>query len=76
MGAQNSATILIGLDDQRMVRRLTVRWPSGTVTRAEDLPAGTLVTMRERADAAGVDKTFRTEPYERSPGARTAARFG
>jgi hypothetical protein len=60
--AQHSATMLIGIGAQPAVKRLTVRWPSGRTTVAENVPEGTLLTVSEATDAPG-GKSVTRQPY-------------
>lgn len=55
LGAQNSATMLIGIDVANRVDRLEVRWPSGRIQHISDIQAGTLLTVHENPDEAGTD---------------------
>ncbi len=61
MAAQNSATLLIGLGASDAAKKVVVRWPSGTVTEAESVAAGTLLTAYEVANDAG--KLFERSEY-------------
>ena len=56
--AQNSGTMLLGLGAHEEIEKLTVRWPSGRMTTLEGVPTGSLVTVREGAEAS-------IEPYLR-----------
>jgi enediyne biosynthesis protein E4 len=40
--------VLLGLGEESAVKRLTIRWPSGTVQTVENLPAGKYVTIDEK----------------------------
>jgi hypothetical protein len=45
--AQISDTMIIGLGEHRTAKKLTVTWPSGTISVAQDIPVGTLLTIFE-----------------------------
>ncbi len=47
LAAQNSATLVIGLGAASRAERVLVRWPSGNESEIEDVPAGTLLRIRE-----------------------------
>lgn len=59
---QNSATMLVGIGSARRVKSVTVRWPSGIRQRTSDVPAGTLLTVREDPSAGS---PFSSEHYLR-----------
>ena len=40
--------VIFGLGDEGSVKRLTIRWPSGTVQTLQNLPAGKYVTIVEK----------------------------
>lgn len=47
LGAQNSATLMIGLGKHPAADSLTVRWPSGKSHKVDNVAAGTLLTAYE-----------------------------
>lgn len=59
--AQNSATMLIGIDNATSVAKLTVDWPSGKSQSIEDVKEGMLLTAfenpAESKDQSGFDTT-------------------
>ncbi len=61
MAAQNSATLLIGVGASDAAEKVVVRWPSGTVTEADSVAAGTLLTAHEVVNDAG--KLFERSAY-------------
>ncbi len=61
--AQNSDTMIIGLGEHRAAKKLTVKWPSGTISVAQDIPAGTLLTIFEDAAQSPDRSGFVTERY-------------
>ena len=50
LGAQNSATLHIGIGQAEQVQGLRILWPSGRETEIPAVPAGRLVTVRERSE--------------------------
>lgn len=72
--AQNSATLLIGIGSAACADEVSVRWSSGKITTAGNVPAGSLVTVRE-APAEGVEAFSISEltPAVRRFGAAAAA---
>ena len=57
---QNSSTMLIGLEEAKLVDRLSVTWPSGVKQTFADVPAGKLATLQERPLSGGQS----TEPSQ------------
>ncbi|MFP6864576.1 MAG: ASPIC/UnbV domain-containing protein [Roseibacillus sp.] len=57
---QNSTTMLIGIGEAQSVKSVTVRWPSGVQQTAESVSPGTLLTVRENAEAGSA---FSRTPY-------------
>lgn len=47
LSAQNSTTVLVGLGQVEQIDKLSVRWPSGKLSEATDLPVGKLLTLWE-----------------------------
>lgn len=58
LGAQNSATLFLGIGALDQVEGVQVLWPSGRITDIPSVPAGTLIEVRERADS-GAEFVFR-----------------
>lgn len=50
LGAQNSATMYIGIGNLDRIPGIQVLWPSGRVTDVPSMPAGSLAFVRERAE--------------------------
>ena len=82
LAAQNSRTTLFGLGAATAVDVVRVRWPSGRLQEATDVPAGSLVTLFEDASESPDGSGFSVEPYVRAmrpptPDVRTeeSARF-
>ena len=65
--AQNSATMIIGLGEYERADAVRVRWPSGRIQTAENLAAGSLITVYERIGQSPANKAFVTTPYSASP---------
>jgi thiol-disulfide isomerase/thioredoxin len=63
LGAQNSATMLIGIGARRSAPSVTVRWPSGVVLETGDVPAGTLLTVYEEAAQSPTGEHFLAKTY-------------
>lgn len=61
--AQNSDTLIVGLNDAERVDRLQVLWPSGKTTSIENIEVDQLVTARETPDSEG--RAFVISPYPR-----------
>ena len=57
---QNSTTMLIGIGEAQSVKSVTVRWPSGVQQTVESVSPGTLLTVRENAEAGSA---FSRTPY-------------
>ncbi len=67
---QNSATLLIGIGTAAEAGEVSVRWPSGKITTAGQVPAGALVTLREApADGAPAFSISELAPAVRRAGA-------
>ena len=62
-GAQNSATLIVGIGERDAVDSLTVRWPSGVVQEMRDVPANQLVTLYEDPAHSPLGTPFALEPY-------------
>lgn len=67
MGAQNSATLLVGIGDRNATGRLTVRWPSGVVQELPSAPAGSLVTVYENPADSPTGAPFVVHRYGTRP---------
>ena len=67
MGAQNSATLLVGIGDRKATGRLTVRWPSGVVQELPSVPAGSLVTVHENPADSPAGTPFVVHRYGTRP---------
>jgi len=61
--AQNSPIMRIGLGDMSRAASLEVRWPSGKVQIATDVPAKTLVTVYENEGHSPTGEAFVIAPY-------------
>jgi hypothetical protein len=61
--AQNSPVMRIGLGNRSKVASLEVRWPSGKVQNATDVPARTLVTVYENEVHSPTGEAFVFSPY-------------
>jgi hypothetical protein len=66
LAAQNSATMIIGLGEQRRANSIVVRWPSGKVQEIHDVPTGTLVTVYENPAHSPNGSAFLIQPYKAS----------
>ena len=62
-GAQNSATMILGMGDRDDIPSLTVRWPSGASASTEQVPAGTLLTVFENPADSPNGRAFVREVY-------------
>jgi hypothetical protein len=58
--------LLFGIGQDTEVRRLTIRWPSGRITRAERLAAGASYTFTEPRDQDG-EQVRQSSPRTKSP---------
>jgi hypothetical protein len=67
LGGQNSATMLIGLGAHAAAAKVTVRFPSGRVQTAVDVPEGALLTVYEDPAQAPDGAAFGRERYRRPP---------
>ena len=63
-GAQNSATMIVGIGDAKEAKTLKVRWPSGKSYSIDNVPAKALVTAFELQDDAGNESNFSVSSYE------------
>ena len=63
LGAQNSATIRVGIGDAERAERLEIRWPSGKSYDTTAVAAGTLVTAYEDPSASPTGAPFVLTPY-------------
>ncbi len=63
LGAQNSATLHVGIGNADEVTRLEVRWPSGHRSDTTAVAAGTLVTAYEDPSASPTGAPFVLTPY-------------
>lgn len=61
--AQNSRTVLVGIGDAGQVARVQIRWPSGRTSVAQDVPAGTLLTLWENAGETPDGRGEQRESY-------------
>jgi hypothetical protein len=64
LGAQNSATMLVGIGQRDAAKSLKVRWPSGKVQEIGKVPANTLVTVYENPAHSPTGTAFATRPYK------------
>lgn len=62
-GAQNSATMLIGIGGRARAEFVSVRWPSGAVQRVSDVEAGSLLTLFEDSSQSPDGSGFLRAPY-------------
>lgn len=62
---QNSALMLIGIGARDGADLVAVRWPSGVVQEARDVPAGTLLTVYENPGETAERAAFARAAYER-----------
>ncbi len=62
-GAQNSATMIVGMGGSDVAEQLHVRWPSGTTAELTQVAAGSLVTAFEDAQQADSGTHFDVQPY-------------
>jgi thiol-disulfide isomerase/thioredoxin len=65
--AQNSDTMIIGIDRHPHARRLAVRWPSGQMQSLGNVAEGTLVTAFEDSAQSPDGSGFSTQPYRTAP---------
>ena len=63
LGAQNSATMRIGIGSAERADRLLVQWPSGLSYDTTAVPAGTLVTAYEDPSVSPTGAPFVLTPY-------------
>ena len=64
LGAQNSATMLVGIGDRKGVNALKVRWPSGKTQDLGKVAANTLVTVYENPAQSPGRSAFVAKPYK------------
>jgi hypothetical protein len=64
---QNSSTMIVGIGSNSVAPSITVRWPSGKIMSAQNIPAGTLLTVYENAADAPGAESFRREQYRLGP---------
>ena len=63
---QHSATMLVGIGTQAVVREVKVRWPSGRVQVASAVPSGSLLVVHENEARSPARRAFDIRPYSRS----------
>jgi hypothetical protein len=63
LGAQNSATMLVGIGQRDGVKSLKVRFPSGKTQEIGKVSANTLVTVYENPAQSPTGTAFTTKPY-------------
>ena len=61
--AQNSDTMIIGLGEHQAVARLAIRWPAGTTSELNDVPAGVLITVFEDPTQSPDGSGFVSQSY-------------
>jgi thiol-disulfide isomerase/thioredoxin len=61
--AQNSATMLFGIGNNRTAKSVLVRWPTGKTQSIADVPAGTLLTVYENLSESGDGAGFKRTSY-------------
>jgi len=64
---QNSATMLVGIGDQKTVASVAVRWPSGKVATSRDISEGTLLTVHENPSDSPSGEAFTRGEYRAKP---------
>jgi len=64
LGAQNSATMLIGIGERDSVKSLKVRWPSGKIQDIGKVSANSLVTIYENPAHSATGTGFAVETYK------------
>ena len=69
LGAQNSATLLVGIGRRPGAKAVRVTWPSGHVQELGEVKAGMLVTAYEDPAQGPKGSAFTMEPYRRTPAA-------
>jgi hypothetical protein len=60
---QNSATMILGIGSRSAAASVTVRWPSGQMISAKDVPEGTLLTAYENPSDAPSGEPFVRSSY-------------
>ncbi len=60
---QNSSTMLVGIGRHDAATTVTVRWLSGKLQTASDIPAGTLLTVHEDPSTSPTGEAFVLESY-------------
>lgn len=74
LAAQNSSTMLIGIGRQDVVSSVKVAWPSGKVSMANAVAAGSLLTVYENPAQSPNREAVLSAPYaKRSPDSSTDA---
>jgi len=63
LGAQNSATMLVGIGQRDGVKSLKVRFPSGKTREIGKVAANTLLTVYENPAHSPTGAAFTTKPY-------------
>lgn len=64
--SQNSATLIVGIGQHEVVPSITVRWPAGSTEIANDVPAGTLLTVYENPSQSPGGTAFASQPYQKA----------
>lgn len=64
LGAQNSATMLVGIGSQSAAKSLTIRWPSGKTQQIGKVSANTLLTVYENPAHSPTGTAFVLKPYK------------
>jgi thiol-disulfide isomerase/thioredoxin len=67
---QHSSTMIIGLGQKDSVASLRVRWLSGKLETATQVPAGMLITVYENPADSPTGESFTMEPYRKAPSAQ------
>lgn len=62
-GAQNSATMMVGIGARVAAESVTVRWPSGKIETVKNIKAGTLLTAYENPADSPSGAAFVARPY-------------
>jgi thiol-disulfide isomerase/thioredoxin len=63
--ATQSRTLIVGLGEEDVARRVSVRWPSGRESVVEGVESGTLLTVYEVAEHSSNGSGSQRTPYER-----------
>lgn len=64
LGAENSATMLVGIGERTGAKSLKVRWPSGKTQELANVPANTLLTVYENPADSPTRSAFVAKPYK------------